>query len=194
MSATATRFVGAPVKRKEDGPLLTGRGTYVDNIDLPGTVTMIVVRSPLAHARITGIDVAAARAADGVVAVFTGADLRDDWKAAMPCAWPVTEDMKNPPHYPLAVDAVKYQGDGVAVVLADSRAHAVDAAELVEVDYEPLAVAVDVAAAAENGSPLVHEDLGTNTHGSIRFSLGCFTSDEDIERAILAVSAIARKQ
>ena len=100
--------------------------------------------------------------ADGVVAVFTGADLRDDWKAAMPCAWPVTEDMKNPEHFPLAVDEVNYQGDGVAVVIADTRAHAVDAAELVEVDYEPLDVIVDVEAAAQDGATLVHEDLGTN--------------------------------
>ena len=162
MSATETRFVGAPVKRKEDGPLLQGRGTYIDNLSLPGALSMVVVRSPYAHARIVSIDVAAAQASEGVVAVFTGADLRDDWKAAMPCAWPVTEEMKNPPHYPLAVSEVKYQGDGVAVVLADSRPHAVDAAELVEVEYEPLAVAVDVAAAAEDGSPLVHDELGTN--------------------------------
>ncbi len=70
MSATETRFVGAPLKRKEDGPLLHGRGTYVDNIDLPGTVTLAVVRSPYAHARITRIDVAAAQACEGVVAVL----------------------------------------------------------------------------------------------------------------------------
>ena len=80
----------------------------------------------------------------------------------MPCAWPVTEDMKSPEHYPLAVDEVHYQGDGVAVVLADTRAHAADAAELVEVDYEPLPAVVDVAAAAQDGAPLVHEELGTN--------------------------------
>ena len=140
MSATETRHIGAPLKRKEDDPLLRGRGTYVDNIDLPGTVVMAVVRSPYAHARITSIDTAAAEAAEGVVAVFTGADLRDDWKAPMPCAWPVTEDMKSPEHFPLAVDEVHYQGDGVAVVIADTRAHAVDAAELVDVDYEPLDV------------------------------------------------------
>ena len=81
---------------------------------------MAVVRSPYAHARITGIDAEAARAAEGVVAVFTGAELRDDWKAAMPCAWPVTEEMKSPDHFPLAVDEVHYQGDGVAVVIADT--------------------------------------------------------------------------
>jgi carbon-monoxide dehydrogenase large subunit len=103
MSATETRFIGAPLKRKEDDPLLRGRGSYVDNIALPGSVALAIVRSPYAHARITKIDTAAARACEGVVAVLTGADLQDDWKAAMPCAWPVTEDMKNPPHYPLAV-------------------------------------------------------------------------------------------
>ncbi len=123
---------------------------------------MAVVRSPYAHARITSIDTAAAKAAEGVVAVFTGADLRDDWKAAMPCAWPVTEDMKSPEHYPLAVDEVHYEGDGVAVVIADTRAHAIDAAELVDVDYEPLEALVDVAAAAQDGAALVHDELGTN--------------------------------
>ena len=70
--------------------------------------------------------------------------------------------MKNPEHFPLAVSEVRYQGDGVAVVIADSRAHAVDAAELVDVDYEPLDAIVDVAAAAEDGSTLVHEEIGTN--------------------------------
>jgi carbon-monoxide dehydrogenase large subunit len=162
MSVTETRFVGAPLKRKEDDPLLRGRGSYVDNLDLPGAVAMIVVRSPYAHARIGSIDTAAAKAAEGVVAVFTGVELRDDWKAAMPCAWPVTEEMKSPEHYPLAVSQVNYQGDGVAVVIADTRAHAIDAAELVDVDYEPLDVIVDVEAAAQDGATLVHDDLGTN--------------------------------
>jgi carbon-monoxide dehydrogenase large subunit len=162
MSATETRFVGAPLKRKEDDPLLRGRGSYVDNIDLPGTVAMVVVRSPYAHARIRALDTAAAKASEGVVAVFTGVDLRDDWKAAMPCAWPVTEDMKSPEHFPLAVSQVNYQGDGVAVVIADTRAHAIDAAEFVDVDYEPLDVIVDVEAAAQDDATLVHDDLGTN--------------------------------
>jgi aerobic carbon-monoxide dehydrogenase large subunit len=162
MSATETRFVGSPVKRKEDGPLLTGRGTYVDNMSLPGTLSMVVVRSPYAHARIRSVDLTAARAAAGVVAAFSGADLRDDWKAAMPCAWPVTEEMKNPPHYPLALDEARYQGDGVAVVIADSRTAAKDAAELVEVDYEPLPVVVEVEKALAEGAPLVHEEIGTN--------------------------------
>lgn len=180
MSATETWGIGAPLKRKEDDPLLRGRGTYVANLDLPGTVVMVVVRSPYAHARITSIDTTAARAAEGVVAVFTGADLRDDWKAAMPCAWPVTEDMKSPEHFPLAVSEVNYQGDGVAVVIADTRAHAVDAAELVDVDYEVLDAVVDVAAAAQDGGTLVHEELGTNVSYVWPLESGTFDDDADV--------------
>jgi carbon-monoxide dehydrogenase large subunit len=163
MTAIETgRLIGAPVRRKEDRPLLTGRGSYVGNMALPGTVSMAVVRSPYAHARIKSISVDAARAADGVVGVYTAADLQEDWKAAMPCAWPVTEDMKNPPHYPLASEEVRYQGDGVAVVVAATSAAARDAAELIEVDYEPLPVAVGVEEALQDGAPLVHSELGTN--------------------------------
>ena len=180
MSTTETRHIGSPLKRKEDDPLLRGRGTFVDNIALAGTLAMVVVRSPYAHARIVSIDTAAARAAAGVVAVFTGPDLRDDWKAAMPCAWPVTEDMKNPDHFPLTVGEAHYQGDGVAVVLADTRAHAVDAAELVEVDYEPLPVIVDVQAAAQDGAPLVHEELGTNVSYVWKLEAGTFEEDADV--------------
>ncbi len=180
MSATETRHIGSPLKRKEDDPLLRGRGSYVDNIDLPGTVVMAVVRSPYAHARITSVDTTAAKAAPGVVAVFTGPDLRDDWKAAMPCAWPVTEDMKSPEHYPLAISEVHYQGDGVAVVIADTRARAIDAAELVEVDYEPLEALVDVAAAAQDDASLVHEELGTNVSYLWKLETGEFDSGADV--------------
>ena len=104
----------------------------------------------------------AARAAEGVVAAFSGADLAEDWAGGMPCAWPVTEDIKMPPHYPLAVDEARYQGDGVAVVIAETRALAKDAAELVEVEYEPLRAVADVEKALADGAPLVHADLGTN--------------------------------
>jgi len=163
VSATAekTAYVGSPVKRREDRTLLTGRGTYVDNMTPVGTVSMVVVRSPFAHARVTSISLDAARASEGVVAAFSAADLQDEWKAAMPCAWPVTEDMKNPPHYPLT-DVARYQGDGVAVVLAETRAQAKDAAELVEIDWEPLDAVVDVGKALEDGSSLAQPELGTN--------------------------------
>ncbi len=159
---TAPGFVGASVKRKEDASLLRGRGTFVDNLTLPGTVFMAVVRSPYPHSRIRGIDLSAARSAEGVVAAFSGADFAEDWAGGMPCAWPVTEDIKMPPHYPLATDEARYQGDPVAVVVAESRALAKDAAELVEVDYEPLPSVADVEKALAQGAPLVHEDLGTN--------------------------------
>jgi aerobic carbon-monoxide dehydrogenase large subunit len=163
MSTTAERtaYIGAPVKRREDRALLTGLGTFVDNMAPAGTVALVVVRSPYAHARVTTVDLDAARKADGVIAALSAADLRDDWKAAMPCAWPVTEDMKNPAHYPLT-DVARYQGDGVAVVVAESRAQAKDAAELVEVDWEPLDAIVDVSKALDDGAALVHPDLGTN--------------------------------
>ena len=164
MTATEskTRYVGAPVLRREDRPLLVGQGTFVDNIQLPGTAHMVVVRSPYAHARIRSVNLDAARAAEGVLAAFSGADLRDEWKAPMPCAWPVTEDMKNPEHFPLATDEACFQGDGVAVVLATSRSLAKDAAELVEIDYEPLPATVDVWASAQAGAPLAHETLESN--------------------------------
>ncbi len=164
MTATETAvgtYVGQRVKRREDAPLLTGKGTFVDNMAPAGTLAMFVVRSPYAHARVASIDSAAALALDGVHAVFTAADLQEDWKGAMPCAWPVTEEMRNPPHYPLT-DVARYQGDGVAVVIADTRALAKDAAELVEIDWEPLDAIADVSKALDDGAALAHPDLGTN--------------------------------
>jgi carbon-monoxide dehydrogenase large subunit len=155
-------FVGSSVKRKEDLALLTGRATWVDNMAPPGTVYMAVVRSPYPHARIKSVSLDAARKAEGVVAAFTGADLAEDWAGGLPCAWPVTEDIKMPPHYPLATDEARFQGDGVAVVVAESQALAKDAAELVEVDYEPLGSTADVEKALADGAPLVHSDLGSN--------------------------------
>ncbi len=159
---TALGVVGTSVKRKEDASLLRGRATFVDNLTLPGTVFMAVVRSPYPRARIKGVNLDAARGENGVVAAFSGADLAGEWAGGLPCAWPVTEDIKMPPHFPLATDEARYQGDPVAVVVAESRALAKDAAELVEVDYEPLPSVAGVEKALEDGAPLVHEDLGTN--------------------------------
>jgi carbon-monoxide dehydrogenase large subunit len=155
-------FIGSPVARKEDARLLTGQGRFVDNLTAPGMVWAAVVRSPYAHARITKVDLSAALAADGVVAAFSGSDLASDWAGALPCAWPVTEDTKIPDHFPLAKDRARYAGDAVAVVVAGTRAQAKDAAELVEVDYEPLAAVVDVEQAAQDGAPLVHDEFGSN--------------------------------
>jgi aerobic carbon-monoxide dehydrogenase large subunit len=159
---TAPKVMGTAVKRKEDASLLRGRGTYVENLTLPGTAYMVVVRSPYPRARIKAVNLDAARAAEGVVAAYSGADLAEEWAGGLPCAWPVTEDIKMPPHFPLATDEARYQGDPVAVVVAESRALAKDAAELVEVDYEPLSSVADLEKALAEGAPLVHEDIGTN--------------------------------
>jgi carbon-monoxide dehydrogenase large subunit len=185
---TAASAIGASVKRKEDAALLRGRGTYVENLTLPGTVFMAVVRSPYPHARITSVNVERARAAEGVVAAFSGADLAEDWKGSLPCAWPVTEDIKTPPHYPLATDEARFQGDGVAVVVAESRALAKDAAELVDVEYEQLSSVADVEKALEDGAPLVHSDLGTNECYVWKLDAG------DVEAAIADADVVVTRR
>ena len=158
---TTTSVIGQRLLRKEDPALLTGEARFTDDLQLPGALHLIVARSPYAHARITRIDTSAAAAAPGVVAVYTGADLTDLWAAPMPCAWPVTDDMKNPAHYPLAVDKVNYVGDGVACVLATSNAAGRDAVELIDVEYEPLEAVVGLEEALSD-RVVIHEDLGTN--------------------------------
>jgi carbon-monoxide dehydrogenase large subunit len=162
MTETARRYMGNSVPRKEDPAFLTGHANWTDNIKLPGMLHMALLRSPHAHAKITTIDVSAAREQPGVVAVFTGEELADEWVIGIPTGWPVTEDIKIPDHWPLARGEVNHAGDGVAVVVATDRYEARDALEFVEVDYEPLDAVVDVEAALEEGAPLVHEHLGTN--------------------------------
>jgi aerobic carbon-monoxide dehydrogenase large subunit len=154
--------IGQAVLRKEDPELLMGQARFVDDLTLPGMVWMAVVRSQYVHARITSVDVSKPLAAEGVVAAYSGLDLVDDVPAGLPCAWPVTEDIKLPTHWPLARDKARYAGDGVAVVLADTRALAKDAAELVEVEYEPLEAVTDVGKALDADAPLVHDELDSN--------------------------------
>ena len=129
----ATTVIGQRLLRKEDPALLTGEAKFTNDLNVPGALHLALVRSPYAHARITSIDTAAAAALPGVVAVYTGADLADTWAAPMPCAWPVTDDMKNPTHHPLAVSKVCYAGDGVAAILATSETAARDAVDAVDV-------------------------------------------------------------
>jgi aerobic carbon-monoxide dehydrogenase large subunit len=170
MTDTAERptVVGQPLRRKEDAHLVTGRTSWTDNLTLPGLLHVAVLRSPMAHARITRVDTAAARQRAGVVAVLSGADMADDF-GSLPTAWTVSADLKVPSHFPIARDVVRYVGDAVAVVVARDRFAAADALEAVEVDYEPLPAVVDMEAALADGAPLVHEELGTNR---------CFTYDE----------------
>ena len=162
MTETARRYMGNSVLRKEDPALLTGQAGFTDDIRLPGMLHFALLRSPHAHARIRSIDASAAKERPGVVAVFTGEDLAGEWAIGIPTGWPVTEDIKIPDHWPLARGEVNHAGDGVAVVVATDRYRAQDALEYIEVDYEVLPAVVDVEAALEEGSPLVHEGLGTN--------------------------------
>jgi carbon-monoxide dehydrogenase large subunit len=159
-SAPAERVVGQRLRRREDPALLTGEARYIADLKVPGALHLAVVRSSVAHARISSIDLEAARAMPGVVAAYTGADLAGEY-GPLPCGWPVTPDMKNPAHLPLAVGKVAYVGDAVAVVVATSEYAAHDAAEAVVVDYEPLPAVVDLEDAASD-RVVIHEDLGTN--------------------------------
>src|SRR5215211_7650623 len=156
------RVVGTSVKRKEDLRLLTGRTRFVDDIELPGMVWMAVVRSPYAHARIGSVDLSAAREAPGIIAAWSGADMAEDWSGPLPMAWPVTEDINISSHWPLTMDKARYVGDGVAVVVAETREQAADAVALVQVDYEPLPAVIDVEQALADGAPLVHDEFDTN--------------------------------
>jgi carbon-monoxide dehydrogenase large subunit len=159
---TATGVIGSRVLRKEAPVLLTGEAVFTNDMSVPGALYMAVLRSPYAHASIVSIDASAATAMPGVRAVYTGADLGDLWAAPMPCAWPVTEDMLNPPHHPIATDAVNFVGDGVAVVLADSDAIAHDAIEVIDVTFDPLEAVTDLEDALSD-RVLVHPELGTNS-------------------------------
>jgi carbon-monoxide dehydrogenase large subunit len=160
MTATATpKYIGARVPRKEDPRLLNGSAVFTDDVTLPGTLHVALVRSPHAHARIRGIDAAAAKQEPGVVTVLTGKDAE---ATGMLPVFITVPSMSGSKHMPLASDKVRYAGDAVAAVVADTRQAAKRAADLVTVDYEPLPVVVDAAKALEPGAPVVHEELGTN--------------------------------
>jgi carbon-monoxide dehydrogenase large subunit len=158
--------VGQALKRKEDPRMITGRGYYTEDIQLPGMLHAAIVRSPEAHAAITSIDTSEAKERDGVVAVYTGEDMAGDFAGGIPMVWaPPGVEIKTPEHWPLKRGQVKHVGDPVAVVVATSRAAAIDAAEDVIVDYDAKPAVVDPEAALADGSPLVWEEFGTNkTH------------------------------
>jgi aerobic carbon-monoxide dehydrogenase large subunit len=151
--------IGTPVRRREDFRFITGRGTYTDDINRPGQLQAWIIRSPHAHARLGTIDASAALRAPGVVAIYTGKDMAADNIGGLPCGWLVhSKDgspMAEPAHPVLALDEVRYVGDHVAVVVADTLGHARDAAELVRIDYTVLAAVVDPADALQPGKPQV---------------------------------------
>src|SRR5688500_10844483 len=163
--------VGQPRRRKEDARLITGKTTWTDNMVLPGMLHLAVVRSPVAHGKITNVDVSAAQAAPGVIAVYSGRDFADE-QGSIPCAWPVTADMVNPGHPSVAVEEVNHVGEAVAVIVARSKAAAQDAVELVDVDYDLLPVVLDMEQAIAREADLCHDHIDSNESFNFVFDAG----------------------
>ncbi|HZS20180.1 MAG TPA: molybdopterin cofactor-binding domain-containing protein [Pseudonocardiaceae bacterium] len=196
MTATTqptTRELGRARRRKEDARLITGRTRWTDNITVPGMLHMAIVRSPLAHAKITSINTDAAKALPGVLGVFTAADLGAEG-ISLPCAWQITPDMKSPKAPPLAVDTVHFAGEGVAVVVTRDAASAEDAVEAVQVEYDPLEPVLDMEAALADGATLVHPDLGTNRNALWVFDSAEAGSGGDVEQAIRDAEVVVKRR
>ncbi|GAA4673878.1 xanthine dehydrogenase family protein molybdopterin-binding subunit [Nocardioides nanhaiensis] len=174
--------IGRDRRRKEDQRLITGRTRWTDNIVLPGMLHLAMVRSPFAHAKITSIDVSAAKESANVVDVLTGADFGEELGVCIN-AWPITPEQVTPVHSPMPSDRVAFAGEIVAVVIARSQAEARDAAELVDVEYEELPAALDLKAAAAD-EVLAHPEHGTNKSALWVFDSAEAGTGSDVEEAI----------
>src|SRR5436190_19569903 len=191
--AVTERMFGKSIKRREDPRFITGRGNYVDDLKLPGITYAAFVRSPHANARIGAIDVTAAKSHPGVVAVFTGKDMTG--VNSLPCGWDlrkekgipgVVEDLAMVPHMPLTSDVARHVGDPVAVVIADSQDAALDAAEKVNVTWEPLPSVTATEKAIAPGAPKVHEVATGNV--AFKWALGdAAATDAAFKRAAVTV-------
>ena len=186
---SSSKVFGSAVKRKEDPRLLTGQAKYTDDFSLPNMAHLAVVRSPYAHARIKAIRTKKAAAMEGVLGVFTGKDMKDAGFGPIPCAWVVPgSNTKTPPYPPIAIDVVRYVGNAVAIVVATDRYLARDAAEAVEVDYDPLPAVVDAKKATEKGKPQLHADVPDNV---------CFTwtvQGGDVDAAFKGADAVVKER
>src|SRR5437762_7260390 len=164
MGAIESGFIGQSVRRKEDARFLLGAGQYTDDVALPNQTHAYFLRSPHAHAKIRAIDTSKAKKAPGVIAVYTSADL--EGVNGLPCGWLITSvdgtPMKEPPHPVLAKGKVRYVGDQVALVVAETQNQAKDAAELIDVDYDVLPAVVDVVDALKSGAPQIHDEAPGN--------------------------------
>ena len=158
--------VGQPVPRSEDPVLLKGEGHYADDVSLPGEAHAVMVRSPVAHGLIRGIDTAAARAMPGVLAVYTAADLKEGGVGPLPARQVMNNrdgtPMLMPTHYALPDDKVRHVGEAVAAVVAETVAQAKDAAELVEIDIDPLPAVTEPALADAPGAPVLYDEVPGN--------------------------------
>ncbi len=180
---TGTGLIGASIRRVEDGALLTGKGCFVDDIQLPGTLYMAILRSPYPHAKIISINTTAARDLPGVEAVITAEDLPEE--ITMPVS-PMVRGMKTPPHPVLARGVVHAAGAPVAAVVAQTRAIAEDAVSAIEVEYESMPAVVDAVKALEPNAPLAREEVDTNV---------CYTTSKkggDVDKAFAEAEHICR--
>jgi carbon-monoxide dehydrogenase large subunit len=194
--AVATAF-GAAIKRKEDPRFVTGTGTYVDDVQLPGMTYAAVLRSPYAHARIRSIDISKAKGMPGVLAVWTGKDLEADLNP-LPMAWAaggnsggevggVVNNVNSP--RVLAIEDVKWTGEGVAVVIAETREQAEDAREAIDVDWEPLPAVVDTEDATADGAPQLHENAPNNV--AFTWAVG---NREGTDAALAAADVVVKQR
>ncbi|HZE50920.1 MAG TPA: xanthine dehydrogenase family protein molybdopterin-binding subunit, partial [Jatrophihabitantaceae bacterium] len=195
MTATVERpaEIGQARKRKEDAHLITGRTTWTDNLTLPGLLHLAILRSPMAHARITNVDVSGALTRPGVIAAFSGQDFKDV-QGTIPCAWPVTEDMVNPGHPSIAVDQVNHVGEAVAIVVGRDKASAQDALEAIDVDYEQVPPVLDMEAALADGGQLVHPHLTSNKSFTWTFESGGAGTGAAIDDALGAAEITVRRR
>src|SRR3954462_2697909 len=185
--------VGQARRREEDARLITGRTTWTDNMTLPGMLHISVVRSPVAHAKITHVDLTAAQQAPNVVAVFSGRDFAEE-QGSIPCAWPVTPDMVNPGHPSVAVEEVNHVGEAVAVIVARSKTAAQDAVELVDVDYEQLPVVMDMEKAVGQEPHLCHDHLASNESFRFVFDAGEVGTGVDTEQAFADADVVVSRR
>ena len=157
-----TTLFGSAIKRREDPRFITGKATYTDDVKLHGLCYAEVLRSIHAHAKLRNVNISKAQKAPGVLAVYTGSDIKDKVNP-VPCAWnPPDCDLKVPPHPLLAYETVRHVGDGIALVVATSRAAARDALELIDVDYDPLDAVVSPEQATSSSAPQLHADVPNN--------------------------------
>jgi carbon-monoxide dehydrogenase large subunit len=192
-AAAPVAEVGQPRKRKEDRHLITGRTTWTDNMTLPGMLHLAILRSPMAHATISHLDVSPALQRPGVVAAFSGQDFAET-QGTIPCAWPVTPDMVNPGHPSLAVTQVNHVGEAVAVVVARDKASAQDALEAIDIDYEPLPVVLDMEAAIAEGAELVHGHTSSNRSYTWAFESGAAGTGEPIEDVLREAEVTVKRR
>ena len=182
--------IGARVARKEDKRFLTGKGRYTDDMVVPGMKYAAFVRSPHAHAKIRRIDSSAAEGMPGVIGVLNGQQMLDDGIGNLICGWMIhSKDgspMKMGAWRPLAHETVRYVGDAVAVVVADSVGEARDAAEAVVVDYEELPAVTDAATALRGGQPQLHPEAG----GNLIYDWAIGTAEAETDAAIAAAAHV----